>query len=99
MAGRYGAFLDFATHHTLHAEAVGEHLRVRGEPFPAVRARGPYRGKRAALLKAFGTRERELAAQYQAALPGVRDPKVAALGAELYAAARAYAAVLRIEKP
>lgn len=98
MAARYGGgnVPVFGDLHRAHARDVADHLRVRGEPPPPPPSRGPYRGRRPALLKALARAERDLAARYQAALADVRDPKVALLGAELAASARQCAAVLVI---
>jgi hypothetical protein len=54
----------------------------------------PLHGAPKLVVPAFAKAERALATSYVAALAGVRDPDVAALGAELAAGARQHAALL-----
>lgn len=54
----------------------------------------PLRGAPKVVVPAFVKAEKALAVSYVAALAGVRDPDVAALGAELAAGARQHAALL-----
>jgi len=99
IAARYGSpkgpvLKALRANHLARADAVLDHLRVRGAGPPTPVPQPPLRGKTASLVKAFREAERALAGRYVTGLGAIRDPKVAVLGAELAAGARQHAVVL-----
>jgi hypothetical protein len=99
IADRYGkptgpVLKALRANHLARADAVLDHLRVRGVVAPTPAARPPLRGKTASLVSAFRDAERALAGRYVLGLGAIRDPKVAVLGAELAAGARQHAVLL-----
>ena len=95
-ATRVATLKALRSNHTARADAVADHLRVRGllppdrVPVPALR------GAPASVARTLARAERELAGRYVAALPRVTDPRVVVLGAELAAGARQHAELLAL---
>lgn len=99
IADRYGTptgpvLKALRANHLARADAVLDHLRVRGVVAPTPVPRPALRGKTASLVRAFRDAEKALASRYVTGLGAIRDPKVAVLGAELAAGARQHAVVL-----
>jgi hypothetical protein len=92
---RVPALAPLRANHDTRADAVRDHLLVRGAS-PAEQPGAPLRGAPRSLVKSFAAAERRLAAAYLSELARVTDPKVATLGAELAAGARQHATLLEL---
>lgn len=95
LAARVPALAPLRANHLARAAACEALLSARGAVVPHATGR-PSNGAPRALMAAFATVERRLAARYLTDVALVRDADVAVLGAELAAGARQHALALSV---